>query len=224
MKEKKIIPQYMLLPVLVTLCCNFLAYNGTRLFTSGKFHFDFTTSLDNLIPVVPQSIVIYIGCYLFWVANYILGCRQVRHEAYRFMSADIFAKIICLIIFMVLPTTNIRPIIANDSFWNIGLNMIYRFDPADNLFPSIHCLTSWLCYIAVRKNNSVPKAYKVVSLIIAMSICVSTLTTKQHVLIDVVGGVGLAEISYWFVDASGFSLFYRRLLEGRFYVQKNKNR
>ncbi len=85
---------------------------------------------------------------------------------------------------------------------------LYRTDAADNLFPSIHCLTSWFCFIAVRENKKIPGWYKTVSILLALSVCVSTLTTKQHVLIDVVVGIVLAEGSYLFVEKSGFSLWY----------------
>ena len=51
------------------------------------------------------------------------------------------------------------------------------------------------------------------SLLIAVSICISTLTTKQHVLIDVFAGVALAELSYLFVEKSGFSRQYKNVME-----------
>ena len=30
------------------------------------------------------------------------------------------------------------------------MRFLYQVDAADNLFPSIHCLTSWFCYIGIR--------------------------------------------------------------------------
>ncbi len=88
---------------------------------------------------------------------------------------------------------------------------LYSMDPANNLFPSIHCLTSWFCVIAIRKQKRIPTWYQVLSVIIALAICISTLTTKQHVVVDVFAGVFLAEFSYWFVQKSGFILFYKKM-------------
>lgn len=88
------------------------------------------------------------------------------------------------------------------------MRLLYQVDAADNLFPSIHCLASWLSFIAVRKNEKIPKWYRAASFLMAASVCVSTLTTKQHVLIDVAAGVGLGEFSYWFVGKSGLSKWY----------------
>ena len=152
MKEKKrIVPKYMWVPIILALLCNSLAYFGTRIFTTDRYHYVLSSRLDDMIPVVPYFIIIYWGCYLYWGINYVIGCRQEKDEAYNFISADFFAKIICMIIFMVFPTTNVRPVIEGGTFWNDAMLGLYGMDAADNLFPSIHCLTSWFCFIAVRK-------------------------------------------------------------------------
>ena len=165
------------------------------------------------IPFVPWTVVIYLGCYVFWVINYVIGCRQERDRAFRFISADFAAKLVCLFCYMAFPTTNTRPVIEGSSVWEEIMRLLYRMDAADNLLPSIHCLTSWFCFLAVRKNEKIPVWYKWVSLLIAVSICISTLTTKQHVLIDVFAGVALAELSYLFVEKSGFSRQYKNVME-----------
>lgn len=219
MNKINILPRYMWLPVILSLSCNTVAYFGTRFFTSGMHHYVLSSTLDDMIPVVPWTIIIYWGCYIFWGINYIIGCRQEKDVAYNFISADFFAKVICLIIFMLFPTTNIRPVIEGGSFWNDAMIALYGVDAADNLFPSIHCLTSWFCFIAVRKNKSISDIYKVVSFILAVAVFISTLTTRQHVIIDVIGGVALAEFSYWFTRVSGFTKLYRKVMERGKYVQ-----
>ena len=60
----------------------------------------------------------------------------------------------------------------------------------------MHSLYSWLCWIGVRRNRHIPVMYQDLSLLIAVSICISTLTVKQHYLADVPAGIILAEISY----------------------------
>lgn len=82
------------------------------------------------------------------------------------------------------------PVIEGSSIWKELMKMLYNVDAADNLFPSIHCLTS--CFIAVRGNDKVPPWYREASLLIAVSICISALTTKQHVLIDLIALVYFA--------------------------------
>lgn len=210
LKEKTIIiPGSMKLPLILTLSCNALAYYGTRFFTSERYHYNLSNPLEDRIPLIPWTVAVYFGCYVFWIVNYILGCRQKQETAFRFLGADLAAKLVCLVIFLVFPTTNVRPLIEGDSFWETVMELLYRADAADNLFPSIHCLTSWFCFIAVRENKRIPGWYKAASVLFALSVCVSTLTTKQHVLIDGIAGIALAEASYLFVSKSGFSLWYR---------------
>ena len=211
-KFKGLVPRVMLLALGATLLCNGLAYYGTRLFMGGRPHVDLTNGFDRMVPFVPWTIVIYWGCYIFWIVNYILGCRQEKETAFRFLGADLIAKLVCLVCFIVFPTTNVRPVIEGDSVWELLMKLLYEVDAADNLFPSIHCLTSWFCFIAVRENKNIGKWYKWVSVLLALSICVSTLTTKQHVWPDVIAGVLLAEGSYLFVKRTGFSGWYGRKL------------
>lgn len=208
MRQIKIVPQYMWVPLLLTVSCNALAYYGTRLVTANMVHYNLSNRLDDQIPLIPWTVVIYFGCYVLWIVNYVLGCRQERKTAFRFISADFLAKIICMICFVIFPTTNVRPIISGNTIWDVGMRLLYRMDAADNLFPSIHCLTSWFCYIAVRENDKIPLWYRRFSAFAAVLVFISTLTTKQHVLIDVVAGVALAEGCYYFVKKSKFALKY----------------
>lgn len=207
-KKNHIVPPVMWIAVFFTITLNCLTYYGARALTAGRVHYDLTNSLEEQIPFLPWTILIYWGCYLFWIVNYAIGCRRKKEEAFCFMGADILAKLVCLFCFLLFPTTNIRPVIGGHSLWEELMRLLYRVDAADNLFPSIHCLTSWLCVIAVRGNEKIPKWYRVASVLVALSICVSTLTTKQHVTADVIAGVLLAEGSYFVAGKSGFSKWY----------------
>lgn len=206
------LPEDMGLALLLTVICNFTVYCGSRLLMQNRRHFDLTLAMDEQIPFVPWTLSIYFGCYLFWIANYLIAARQERGKAVRFLSADIMAKLICLVCFVVLPTTNTRPEVIGDSVWHMGMRFLYEIDAADNLFPSIHCLTSWFGWIAVRNNEKIPKGYRLGSLVFALMVCISTLTTKQHVLVDVFAGVGLAEFCYWFTAKTGFVFCYEHFL------------
>lgn len=216
-KGNQIIPGIMRLPIFLALACNMLAYYGSRPLMANRQHFNISNRLDDQIPLVSWTIIIYWGSYVFWIINYIIGCRQDREKAFRFISADFFAKLVCLLCFLLFPTTNIRPVIEGNSIWDELMRLLYRVDAADNLFPSIHCLTSAFCFIAVRGNEKIPKWYKTVSFLITASICVSTLTTRQHVLIDVIAGVALSELSWRFVEKSGFSRRYTDIISKIYY-------
>lgn len=184
------------LTVGLALLWNSVVYYGARLLATSWDHLDMTLPMDSLVPFMPWTIIIYWGCYLFWGANYGLSALQERSERNRFFCADVLSRCICLAFFLLLPTTNIRPEITGNTVWDELMRLLYRVDAADNLFPSIHCLVSWLCWIGVRRRKDIPLLYRYFSLIAALLVCISTLTTRQHVIVDVISGVALAEICY----------------------------
>lgn len=213
-----VIPRYSLFPLILALFFNTAVYEGARMIAGKWYHYNMESSLDHIIPFWPPAISVYLGCYLFWTVNYILIARQEREAVYQFFWSDFLSRIICLFFFLLIPTTNIRPYVAVDGFWNRAILWLYSADAADNLFPSIHCLVSWLCYIGIRKSRNIPLWYKVFSLVMALMVCGSTLLTKQHVVADVIGGVLLAEICIYIGRRKGVPRFYKRLLllkEGR---------
>lgn len=192
----KYIPEYSIKPLILCVIFNSAVYSGARLFNKHRISHNITSYYDDKIPTIPIFVLIYFGCYLFWIANYIIISRVNKDHCYRFLRGDLLGKLICGIIYITFPTTNIRPGLTTSGVFVDILKFLYNIDAADNLFPSIHCLVSWYCFAGVRNCREIPTWYKYFSLFMAIMICISTLTTKQHVIIDVLGGVMLAE-STW---------------------------
>lgn len=116
-----------------------------------------------------------------------------------------------LFLFLVLPTTNVRPELG-DGIWENLLQFVYQMDAPTRLFPSIHCLVSWLCYIGIRGQQKVSKGYRAFSCIFALLVCASTQFTKQHYIVDVFGGIIIAELTYYIA----FHTKCYRVIEGLF--------
>lgn len=190
------IPDYAVKPLILCVIFNFTIYSGTRLFYKHRIFHNLTSYYDNRIPVIPIFVLIYFGSYLFWIVNYILISSINKDHCYRFLIADLLGKLICGIVYIIFPTTNIRPDITTSGVFVDMLRFLYNIDAANNLFPSIHCLVSWYCFTGLRNHKSIPVWYRYFSLFMAIMICISTLTTKQHVMIDVLGGVMLAELTW----------------------------
>lgn len=198
--------------LIVALLWHELVYLGARWIARGWVHYDLTTALDRKIPLVPWTVVIYFGCYLFWAANYYLCAAQDAKERNRFFLADLLAKGVCFVLFLVLPTTNVRPEIAGNGIFDHLMRFLYSVDAADNLFPSMHCLTSWLCWIGVRKRKGIHGWYRWASLVIAILVCISTLTTYQHVIADVAAGILIAEICYLIAGRNRMRKMYAAII------------
>jgi len=199
----KWIPAYGLLTLITGFTLNSVVYWGTQQLMASSYHYDFTTSLDRKVPFVKEWIVIYVGCYIFWVINYILIAREGKEKCYRFATADIMSRLICAVFFIIIPTTNVRPIVAGSDIFSSLVSNIYMIDSATNLFPSIHCMVSWFCFIGIRKSKKIPGWYKIASCAIAVTICLSTQFTKQHYMIDIAGGILIAEVCFFIANHTG---------------------
>ncbi|MDD3278108.1 MAG: phosphatase PAP2 family protein [Lachnospiraceae bacterium] len=189
-----IVPEYGLIPVIFAFVFNTVIYAGAQVVTGSWYHHNIESRLDGMIPFIPQTLSIYLGCYVFWIVNYILIARQDKKSVYQFFAGDMLSRIICLVCFLLYPTTNVRPEIVGNGFWEQAMRALYSIDGATNLFPSIHCLVSWFCVIGIRGRKEIPRVYRWLSCVMAIAVFVSTLTTKQHVIVDVLGGIVLAEV------------------------------
>ena len=206
----RILPAYGVFPVIFSFVFNCLVYSGSRMIAGGWYHHNIETGVDRSIPFVPEFLVIYFGCYVFWAVNYILIARQDRRSVYQFFTGDFISRCVCLVSFLAFPTTNTRPLITGSGLWNQAALWLYSIDAADNLFPSIHCLVSWFCYLGIRGRKEIPRWYQSVSMVIAILVFASTLLTKQHVIVDVAGGILLAESCFFIGRKTDLYRIYER--------------
>jgi PAP2 superfamily. len=99
------------------------------------------------------------------------------------------------VIFYFFPTTVVRPDVIGGGFFNYAMRVIYNTDNPYNCFPSIHVLNATLVSLFLfskdKSNNF--NAWAIIS---AVLINLSTMFTKQHVVLDVFAGVILAIIMY----------------------------
>lgn len=192
-----IIPIYAILPLIFGMFFNSFVYFGGQQISKGFYHHNLSNSIDRDIPFINSFVVIYCFWYIFYLFNYILITREGKDKYFKFFTADFIAKIICFFLFVFFPTTmDLRPAVTEHSIFDSIIKVIYFIDPPTNLFPSIHCMVSWFCFIGIKNSNKIPYWYKLLSLVISLLIIISTLLVKQHIVIDAIAGVLLAEITY----------------------------
>lgn len=196
MKFFKGLTKKQILLLIGALPFNFLVYYAARLITKNMVHYDLSIGLDYEIPFLAWMAIFYWGCYVFWLVNYILCTRYDKGNGYKFILTHYFGDFICFLFFIILPTEMVRAENLGSGIFDLLVRFTYFCDEPNNLFPSIHCMVSWICWIGVRKNKNIPVWYQVVSFFMAAAVCVTTLTIKQHVFVDVVAGIALAEIGY----------------------------
>lgn len=206
----KIVPVYAFIPLFMCLAINAVTYYGTRIFTTGREHIDMSVPADALIPFVPQWIIVYVLSYFFWIVGFIVIARESREVCGEVLCAEQISKLICLVMFMLLPATMNRPEIGNSVFDRL-VGLIYASDPPDNLFPSIHCMDSWLCFRGAMKCKKVGRGYKVFCFVFSVLVFVCVVLVKQHVLVDIAAGVAVAELGLLISKLTGAGRIYRCL-------------
>ena len=200
LKLKTIKQKYAVFAPLLVLFSDLIAYYGTKLINRDMVHHMLPISLDYKIPFIEPFIIVYVLAFIQWAAAYIIISFEDKEKAYRYAVAATIANIVCAVVFIVFPTdiTSLRPAASGVGLTGKLTKLIFSADtPAQNLFPSMHCLESWLCIRVVFDSRKIPTVLKWVNLLFSISVFMSVVFLKQHYLVDIPAGILTAEISYF---------------------------
>ena len=114
-------------------------------------------------------------------------------------------------IFVLLPATNVRPVLTETNMFEKLLGIIYTMDAPDNLFPSIHVLASWFCWRGMTGSRKISFPVKALFFVFWILVSLSVLFVKQHVLADIPSAVVLAELCIFSAKCARPERFFRRL-------------
>lgn len=150
------------------------------------------TYLDSVIPALPFTVLIYVSIFIVVFMPYFIVKNKERFKA---VAKSYLAGMgIGYLTFLLLPIKVIRPVIINPDLFSKMLQILYSHDFPYNSFPSLHVALSLLSGLIIYHEN---KSWGKVILIWAGLIALSTLTTKQHTIMDVLGGLTVGMFSYW---------------------------
>lgn len=203
--------RYYLAALLIAGLSNRAIFFFGHLLSQGARHWDLSLRGEPLLPFLPWTIWIYFAIIPWCMFVYYQVVRHDRPRADRFFAALLLTKLICLLFFIFFPASIERSEPVGSSPSMLLLRLLYVFDTPDNLFPSVHCLLAWLCWIGLRGKKEFPFALRAAALAMAAAVCVSTLTVRQHVILDVFAGILLAELGYPLADIGALKELYRRL-------------
>ena len=195
-----LLPAYAVIPLLGCMIFNFIVYYGNRLIPKSQYFDISIPCIDDRLPFWTWMIVFYVFSYVFWAIGFLVIGRESREVCYHFLSGEIIAKFFCLVFFLVFPTVmedwpSGQFEIENVFDWTT--QKIYDADEPNNLFPSIHCLESWVVFRGSLKCKKMGNWYRVACLVITICIFASTVLVKQHVVVDILGGVLVAELGFF---------------------------
>lgn len=175
----------------------YMLTNHFPLFESSLLPF---TTIDRITPFIPSTVWIYLSEYFLILSAFFVD-SDLR-KANRFVYGFLFLQFISNAIFLAFPTHYPRqwfPIpIGTDPASEFILNIIRNADTASNCAPSLHvscCYFASFVFLEVKG----PKRFLFpVYFLWATLVGISTLTTKQHYLVDVVLGFIFGILAYWF--------------------------
>ena len=159
--------------------------------------------LDDLIPFNEWFIFPY--CSWFFLLAGVTGLLWWHDpKSYDKLCLMMFSGMtFCLILYMILPNgVDLRPTAAQVGRDNIAMDLmqlIWKADASNNVCPSIHCQSSGCMALAFAKSKLAAGRpwLKALAYGWAALICISTVFTKQHSVIDVVCGLALVVVWYY---------------------------
>ncbi len=157
------------------------------------------TALDRAVPFVPWTVWLYgtitWACLAAWLSV------PSRADAVRLLTAITIASVSCCAVFLLFPTTFPRELypLSGTGATGATIRELARLRAADspsNCLPSLHVALAWaiaLTWASGREHRGLRWA----AFAWALAISVTTVTTKQHFVLDVPTGAAVGVYSWW---------------------------
>lgn len=146
-------------------------------------------AIDRLIPFIGWTVWIYHTQFFFLLFG-VWAIRQTANIS-RTLYAMAMASALSFAVFLVYPMTLPRTAMASDAVTAQAFAWLYAIDPATNCFPSLHVALAALTALGVASQS---KRLGAAAIMWAALLGLSTLTTRQHYFVDVIGGLCVAVI------------------------------
>jgi membrane-associated phospholipid phosphatase len=151
------------------------------------------TALDRAIPLIPVSTWFYEPLYIgiFVVAVFAFRTRRMFHRAFVCVLANM---LVAAIGHYFVRAEYPRPVLPlpHPDLSTAFLAFVYRIDPPGNVFPSLHVAHTFVLAFLLDLERS---RWGKPTLVMATLLAISTLTTKQHFIADVLAGLAMAVVA-----------------------------
>lgn len=151
------------------------------------------TAVDRAVPFWPLSGLVYFSMFPLLLASFL--AIRTRARAMRFLAASIVAQAIAMLCFLCWPVRYPRELFPlPEGTGTLGAALVHfcrAFDAPVNCLPSLHVSTIALCLAALHGSRWFRPA-----LVPAALLAASTLTFKQHYLVDVPAGAALGLMAW----------------------------
>ena len=159
---------------------SFLGYNLTN---KRPFVHNFETKLDQKIKPIKIFVIPYLGLFPYLILAYLSLQGSLRTN---FLLSISICNVAAAIFWYFIPNGVSRPPLEKKDLFSKIINYIYQHDGDTNGFPSGHVfLSAIVSHFMILQQPKLMWAH----LIAWGFISLSTVFTKQHYLVDILGGI-----------------------------------
>jgi membrane-associated phospholipid phosphatase len=170
----------------------YLTSNHIHLFEP---HYLPMTWVDRTVPFIPETVWIYTSEYYLFVVVYLT--LKNRENINRYVYAFLFQQVISIAIFWLWPTTYPRELFPLPDTLDPASHLVFTVlrigDSPANCCPSLHVSSVYLSSFMFLKEQRTKFPF---FFLWATAVALTTLTTKQHYIVDVVTGLVSAVMIY----------------------------
>ena len=183
----------LILVQIILLSFQTVLYFGCEFFQRG-IH-DVKRPVDDKIPFLPWTVLPYCFWFPLIVFYPFVVFRTDPYSYCGYLMTMVMEIVLSVVCYLIYPTSFQRPVPPND-FWGNFMKFIYHGSYRGlNCAPSLHCSSCFLVICVSSTCVGMNLWIRIFTILIALMIVLSTLTTKQHTLIDVLTAVPLFMIS-----------------------------
>lgn len=152
--------------------------------------FDFYTSADSLLPLIPEFVWVYHSIVPVMFIT-MVGIVKDRQLFFNMFWACFTAAVVLNISYILLPAFYPRQAFEVQTLSGYILEITRQMDGAQNTFPSGHVTFSWLILFAASEALATRRV-RLIYFLWTLAVTLSTLVLKQHYIVDVFSGILLA--------------------------------
>lgn len=170
-------------------------YFLTGFFSEGRNMYTLFSPVDFWFGFFTSTVFIYLTVYMIFLIPF--AAADHASEAIIILISFGIMLLSNYILMLLWPVEMIRPSPTGTNLSAEVVRLLQKHDVAHNCFPSSHCSVSLLAgLMSFKKDRLFIGIFTIVS---AIAISLSTLTTKQHFAIDVISGWILALTAWAFI-------------------------
>ena len=165
----------------------------------GWTAFDPSLSIDEAIPYLPILNVAYFSLYIYYVLIPFFASNEMQQKCSIVFSQRLFVITIpVFVIFLLLPVeVDLRGEVVGEDVLTSALTLIHNFDKAFNAWPSLHVVHSLCVVLSIPLIFNTNRVTLTALWIGWILLTISTMTTQQHYLFDVITGILFALFAHY---------------------------